>query len=202
MDFRQNIISKMGQGTIEAFIFHAVGVSMLFLMHIVLGRLIGPEGYGIYSYTLAVAGILALIVPLGWPTALMRFVAQYSEKQDWGLFRGVFIRSHQTTFISSLFFALLLVAVSYLVNIPSDKALSLRFSALLLPILSFVALRRKALQALHCIKSSIAFEEILLPLLVIILSLATLLSILVKNTSISQTTTKNSSKKQQSNQDD
>jgi O-antigen/teichoic acid export membrane protein len=53
-----------------------------------------------------------------------------------------------------------------------DLALSFRFSALLLPVICFVPLRRKALQALQRVPSSIAFEEIVLPLFAIALSLA------------------------------
>ena len=157
----------MRKGAVESFLLHATGMGLLIAMHIVLARLIGPRDYGIYSYALTITTLLALIVPLGWPTALMRFISQYREDQSWGLLKGAFLRAHQITFGSSCFTATVLFAASYIRAIPSDMTTSLRFASLLLPILSFVGLRRKALQGLQCIKASITFEEILLPVLVI-----------------------------------
>ena len=164
---QDSILAQMRKGAVESFLLHATGMGLLIAMHIVLARLIGPRDYGIYSYALTITTLLALIVPLGWPTALMRFISQYREDQSWGLLKGAFLRAHQITFGSSCFTATVLFAASYIRAIPSDMTTSLRFASLLLPILSFVGLRRKALQGLQCIKASITFEEILLPVLVI-----------------------------------
>ena len=161
------ILSRLRRGTVEAFVLHAIGFGLLFLMHIVLGRAVGTEGYGTFSYALALAGVLAIIVPLGWPTALMRFVAQYVGQQHWGLLRGAVRRAYQITFLSAVLAASGLWGLSYWSGISSELATSLRFAAILLPLLAFVGLRRKALQGLQRIKSSIAIEEVFLPLLVI-----------------------------------
>jgi O-antigen/teichoic acid export membrane protein len=40
-------------GTAEAFVLRLAGFGVLFLMHVVLARRLGPEGYGVINYTLA-----------------------------------------------------------------------------------------------------------------------------------------------------
>lgn len=157
----------MRRGTVEAFVLHAAGIGLLFLMHTILGRALGTEGYGTFSYALTLAGVLAIVVPLGWPTALMRFIAQYVEQQRWELLRGAIQRAYQITLFSAALAAVALWAISHWNRVSPDLATSLRFAALLLPLLAFVGLRRKALQGLQRVKASIAVEEIFLPLVVI-----------------------------------
>lgn len=141
---------------------------MLFGMHAAITRSIGTEGYGVFSYAVALAGLLAVIVPLGWPTALMRFVAGYREEGRWGLLRGVVARSYQITGLTAVIAALALWGASYLGFVPEEISTSMRFAAPILPFLSFVALRRKALQGLQRVRYSIIPEEILVPTLVLL----------------------------------
>jgi O-antigen/teichoic acid export membrane protein len=162
------ILSRLRRGAIEAFVLHAVGFGLLFAMHTALGREVGPRGYGMFSYAFALSSLLAALVPLGWPTALMRFVAQYVEQQEWGLLRGALRRSYQITFLSAAVATVALLGISYLNLVSPDLNTSLRFSAVLLPLLAFVGLRRRALQGLRRIKSSIVPEEIVIPLLVLV----------------------------------
>lgn len=167
MTVKHGSSSRLWRGTVEAFVLRAAGIGLLFLMHSVLGRLIGPEGYGSFSYALALAGLLSVVVPLGWPTALMRFIAQYVEHQRWGLLHGAILRAHQITFIFSGLVALALWTITYWKDFTPSMVTSLRFAAVLLPLLAFVALRRKAFQGLERVKASIIPEDIILPLLVV-----------------------------------
>lgn len=161
------ITPGLRRGTVEAFVLRAGGVGLLFVMHAALGRTIGTAGYGTFSYVLALTSVLAVMVPLGWPAALMRFIAQYVEQEKWGLLQGVVRRAYEITLASSLAASLALVAVSLFDGLSRELAVSLRFSALLLPFLAFVGLRRRALQGLRKIKASIVPEEVLLPLVVL-----------------------------------
>jgi O-antigen/teichoic acid export membrane protein len=142
------------------------GVGLLFLMHAVFARSIGPSGYGIFAYALAMTAVLSSLVPLGWPTALLRFISEYVEGERWGLLKGALRRSYQTTFLVSIVAALILYGASYLVQ--GDTAIGMRYAALLLPLSSFVGLRRKALRALGKLKTSIVLEDIGLPSLAIV----------------------------------
>lgn len=162
------IRARLRRGSMEAFALHGVGAVLLFGMHAAITRSIGVEDYGVFNYSVALAGVLAVIVPLGWPTALMRFVAGYREERRWGLLRGVVTRAYQITGLTAGVAAVALWGSSYLGFVPPEIAVSMRFAALILPFLSFVALRRKALQGLQRVKYSIIPEEILVPLLVLL----------------------------------
>ncbi len=163
----QDILSRLRRGTIETFVLKVSSIGLIFLMNSTLSRFIGPKDYGTFSYVLALAGLLSIIVLLGWPIALMRFISQYIEQQQWSLLRGVILKAHQITFIFSVLVALFLWGITYWQQIHHDLAISLRFAALLLPFLAFSGLRRKAFQGLQLIKASIIPDEIILPILVI-----------------------------------
>jgi O-antigen/teichoic acid export membrane protein len=136
-------------------------------MNALMGRYLGTESYGTFAYSLTLASILAVIVPLGWPNVVMRLVTEYKETARWGLLRGILVKAFQITTGTSILASLILLAVSFLSAIPSHIALSLRFAALILPFVGLVDLRRKAFRGLLLVKPSILPDEILLPLLVI-----------------------------------
>ena len=161
----RSVFSRLKRGTVEAFVLHAAGVGLLFVMHAVFARAVGQGGYGSFSYALAITAVLGVVAPLGWPTALLRFLTEYAEGERWSLLRGVLRRAYQTTFVVSGLISLALVGLSYLV--PEDASAGLLYAALLLPLVSFVGLRRKALQAVGRVRASILFEEVLLPVIAI-----------------------------------
>lgn len=162
-----NVLSRLRRGTAESFLVHAFGFGLLFLMHAVLARAVGVDGYGVFSYAVALTSLLAVVVPLGWPAALVRFVAQYAEQGRWGMLRGVVTRAYQVTLLTTLVTTLFLGALSLWDRLPPSVSDGLWYAAVLLPMLAFVELRRRALQGLRRYKASIFPEEVLLPLLVI-----------------------------------
>ena len=66
-----------------------MGLGLTLLVHFVLARTIGPEGLGIYAYVLAWVMVLVLLAKLGLEQTLLRFVADYREREDWQLVRAV-----------------------------------------------------------------------------------------------------------------
>ncbi len=160
------MLSRLRRGTVESFLLHAFGFGLLFVMHAVLARAVGVDGYGVFSYAIALTSLLAVVVPLGWPAALVRFVAQYAAQRHWGMLRGVVRRAYQVTLVTAGVTALSLGALSYWDRLPPAVAGSLWYAAVLLPMMAFVELRRRALQGLGRFKASILPEEVLLPLVV------------------------------------
>lgn len=60
-----------------------------FLLAVLLGRLLGQEGFGIYMVAVAVAGVLEAVAEAGPRTATVRFVAHHLERGDPDRARGV-----------------------------------------------------------------------------------------------------------------
>ncbi|MFW6089999.1 MAG: oligosaccharide flippase family protein, partial [Gemmatimonadota bacterium] len=65
------------------------------VVSILLARMLGPEGYGIYAFAYAVIMLLALPAQAGLPTLLVREVARYEADERWGLLAGLLRRSNQ-----------------------------------------------------------------------------------------------------------
>ncbi|EDX72473.1 MatE family [Coleofasciculus chthonoplastes PCC 7420] len=162
-----SITRLLKRGVIESFFLRALGAVLLFLMHSLVARLIGSKNYGTFSYALIIVNILSVVVSLGWPTALVRFIVQYQEKQQWSLLHGIVLRASQMTMFFSILVSLVLWVISYTQSIPNNIILSCRFAALLLPLFALVNLRKKVFQALRRIKTSIILEELILPLTIL-----------------------------------
>lgn len=140
-----------------------LGVGLLFLLHLVLARQLGDESYGTFSFVITLLGILSIVVPLGFDTALMRFIPQYREKLDWSAMRAIVARAHHLTLVISFILASVIWWVSWFAPFSENVSASLRIAAVMLPITAFSALRRKALIGLQRHKSSVVGEEIMLP---------------------------------------
>ncbi len=168
MDAEQSALMRLRRGAVEAFLLRVLGAGLLFSMHAVIARVLGKEGFGMFSYAVALAGLLAFVMPLGWTTALLRFVTEYREQKRWGLMKGSIITAHGVAFVSVTLTALALWGVAHAIPMSQDMARSLQYASLLLPLLTFANLRRGALRSLQCAKESIIPDDIVLPVLVIL----------------------------------
>ena len=67
------------------------GLSMLLrlLVSVVLARLIGAEGLGAYSFAIAIVGVVAIPVQLGFPQFVVRYCAIYMRRGDTALMKGL-----------------------------------------------------------------------------------------------------------------
>lgn len=77
------------------------------VMGIVLARMLGPGGYGVYAYAFALMNLLLVIAEAGVPNLLMREVAASAARGEWGLLRGALRRSVQFVTLASTTVALL-----------------------------------------------------------------------------------------------
>ena len=165
---KNSILSRLRRGAIEAFVLRGIGLGLVFLMHTMLARTIASSGYGAFSYSVALAEILAVFVSLGLPNALLRFIAEYVEHGQWRLLRGLLLRTNQVILLSAFLIAFAVLGVSYLLSLSPGRAMSLRFAPILLFFLAFIKLHGKALQSFQYIKLSVILESVTLPLLVVV----------------------------------
>ncbi|MFC3105697.1 flippase [Salinisphaera aquimarina] len=132
----------------------AIKVANLFLMlgtTVVIARVLGPSGYGVYAYVLAIASLLAIPVQFGFPTLVVRETAKFQARQDWSRLRGVWIWSSVTVAISSLVITALLFATKGLWGLlfsPQESG-TFAWALILVPILALGMLRGAALRGLR-----------------------------------------------------
>lgn len=80
-------------------------------MEIVLARVLGGVEYGVYTYALAWATLLAIPTTLGFGTALLRYVGSFSGSGQLGLLKGVVLRSWQMVLSASVIATFILFLV-------------------------------------------------------------------------------------------
>ena len=160
---RLNSSNELLRRVIEAFMFRGVGFLLLFVMHLTLGRILGPDGYGVFNFGLMTASLLVIFASLGWPTAIMRLFAEYSAVKEWGLLIGASKRAVQIVLFTSLLFSLALFSIAQLDYFHAGQQTGLRFAALLIPVLALIGLIRRGFIAFDRTNTSIALEDVLIP---------------------------------------
>lgn len=91
---------------------------------IVVARSLGTQGYGVYSFAMALLTLLMVLAGLGMPNLLVREVASSEVWQDWPNLRGIIVRSTQLVFIWSAILSTAgtaIVLAGYEVNNASQK---------------------------------------------------------------------------------
>lgn len=168
---------KFIRGFLVAFAVGGLAQGALLVMHVLLGRKIGPEAYGVFSFALGVATLLARVAPFGWHTAVTRFIAQYTVEKAWGLLRGVVRRSDQVTYITAAVAATATFALARAGVLEPQVSRGLEYAALMLPFLAVKFLRRRQLMGLHKAKLGLFLDEGAAPsMMIVVLVLAEITS--------------------------
>ena len=71
-------------------------------MQVLLARWMGAAQYGIYEYVISIGTFLGFLAGLGLPNCLLRFIPQYSVREEWGKLRGIVWGSWRYVFFSSV----------------------------------------------------------------------------------------------------
>jgi O-antigen/teichoic acid export membrane protein len=115
------------------------GASLTLLLTVVLARVLGPSGYGVYSYAVALVTLTAVLSQLGLPTLVVRETARYQSVLQWDRMRGLFIRASQivaTTSVLGIGILLTILAI-FKDLIPSSQMQAIIFALVLVPMVSF-----------------------------------------------------------------
>ena len=84
------ILPNLLKGAGFAVALRAFGAILALILNVIIGRLLGPEGAGLYYLGLAVCTVSAVVVRLGIDQALLRQVSTFATRRDWGRAVGVF----------------------------------------------------------------------------------------------------------------
>ena len=143
-----------------------------FITGILLARLLGASGFGIYTYAFTWTQLLSLGATLGLDNLIVREVAIYQSKSTWNLMRGLLRWANQIVLAVSVGLALGAIGVAWGLNIQANSEQFSTFcvAMLLIPIESLRNLRLAAMRGLHKILIGLLPEWILAPLLLLVLS--------------------------------
>jgi len=140
---------------------------------VILARILGPEGYGTYAYALALVTLLSVPAQFGLPTLVVREVAAYHVKEQWGLMRGLLLRANQAVVAVSLGFAAVTGAIALALGerFSQEQLATFAWALVLLPLIALGNLRGAALQGLRHVVTGQLPEQLLRPGMLVVLLL-------------------------------
>ena len=84
-------------------------IALVLATSIILARLLGPSGYGVYSFSMSLAEVLVVPSLFGLQQLLVREIPAFQTKQAWPFLRGMLRRSNQVVLTISVTLAILVV---------------------------------------------------------------------------------------------
>lgn len=81
--------------TLRNAIVSGAGLGLGLLSQVVLAKVLSIEGYGLYTYVITILGLVMLATRHGWDVLMIRNVAAFRERAEWGLLRGLLRRGFQ-----------------------------------------------------------------------------------------------------------
>ena len=132
-----------------SFLFFRVGG---YIYKVLLGRMLGPAGYGVFGATLPFIGIFQILSAAGFPPAIAKFVAQYKAVGEDEKARQVIVTATKLMMILGVFFGLVMFFsagwIAALYNKP-DWALPLQAVSLIMPFSVVAGAFRGAFQGMY-----------------------------------------------------
>lgn len=131
---------------------------------ILLARILGADGYGIYAYAIAWVGLLSMPSVLGLDQVLVRHVAAYSEKRSWAPLKGLIRFSSGLGLATGLVVGVVSVAVvASLSGMERELQLTLWVTFIVLPAIVGVQLWQAALRGLDRPARGVLLEGVTYP---------------------------------------
>jgi O-antigen/teichoic acid export membrane protein len=158
----------------------AVQIATIFLslsLTVLLARTLGPRGYGIYAWVLALVSLIAIPAQFGLPNLVVRETAKAEVNEEWGLMRGLWFWANAIALSTSLGLAIVGgVAIWLMIDqFSSDQQVTLFLGLLLVPLIALGNIRGAALRGLRKVVLGQLPEHILRPGLLIVLIFAIVL---------------------------
>ncbi|ADE14475.1 polysaccharide biosynthesis protein [Nitrosococcus halophilus Nc 4] len=143
-----------------------VGHTLLMLATtVVLARVLGAEGFGIYAYAYALVQILGIPAQMGLPILVVREVAAYQANAQWGLLKGILRRAFQAVGVIAIVLALAGGSVAWVFSerFSQEYLTTFAWALLLLPLIALGNLRGAALRGLRKVIQGQLPEHVLRP---------------------------------------
>ena len=88
---------RLARDTAGVMAIQALSMGLGFAVSVVLARLLGVREFGLYSLAMSVLGLLVVPATFGFPQLLVREIAAYRVKGEWGLIRGLLRFARRTS---------------------------------------------------------------------------------------------------------
>ena len=163
--------------TYRTFLIKITAMGITIIISVLLARLLGVEGYGIYAYVLSWVNLLSIFAVFGIDRLLIRETAVHTNIANWGYVRGVLNWGNWLSLCIATTLALSAAGIAWLLENESNRVVvqSLWIALILLPFMAVTALRRATLQGLHKVALGQIPDDIVRPVVYALLLIITFL---------------------------
>lgn len=115
----EQLVQKLKSGVFAVVGLRIIGLGFAFIMNLILARLLGTRGVGIYFETFAIANALSIIGQFGFNNAVLRLISEAKDKEDLESIAGIRRQSFIFVTLLTLFLVgiFIMLASSIAVNI-------------------------------------------------------------------------------------
>lgn len=168
---KQTIKGKLAGQAIWSILIKIVYTIITPLTVVLLARILGPEHFGIYAFTISVMTLLSVPTKLGFPMVIIRYASNYFHNKDYNKLKGLFSFTNAIVFIISLLIistSLILIINDYF-SLETENRLALIYGIPLILILGLEGLRSASLKGIDEVVVGQIPEMIIRPLIFLIL---------------------------------
>lgn len=166
--------SQLLRGGIGSGVVKVAGTLLSLAVALVLARILGPGGYGIYAYVYALVTILTIPAQFGLPQLVVRETARAQSCADWSGMCGIWRWASRVAFISSAVLALIggLAIALFSEQFNPLQLATFGWGLALVPALVLARLRGAALRGLRHVVVGQMPDTLLRPALLVVLVMA------------------------------
>lgn len=160
-------LKEILEGASVTFALRSTGFIFTFGFNLMLARMLGPDGAGLFFLSISIITVASVIARMGFDNAILRFAAETSVKKDWGALIGLFKKSTSLCLAtSSLLMVIILAYAPRIADIIFQEPLltePLRWMTPIIPSISILFLHTELLKGLKKIKLSQIIQGTCLP---------------------------------------
>lgn len=162
-------MKEVVRGAATAFMLKALGAGLSFGFNVLLARLLGAKGAGVYYLALTVTTIASVLGRIGLDNTLLRFTAANAAQEDWDKVAGIYRMGIRIAVCASTLATLIVVISAPWIaqGIFSEKSLTdpLRLMAFGILPMSLLTLHAELLKGLKRIRDAMLVQGVGLPIL-------------------------------------
>ncbi len=168
------LVGVLSRGAGAGLLTFIAGVLAAMLAQLVLARILGVDGFGVYAYSLSLLALASMVARLGMDTGLVRFAAAYRVGHRWAELRGLLRFADRWVATVGVGLGLAGAGATWLIGDRLDPELrhTLLIACALVPVVALLGLRTGAMQGLRRVAVGRVPELLVRPLFVAVLAFA------------------------------
>jgi O-antigen/teichoic acid export membrane protein len=159
-------------GSAVAFVLRIAGVFLVFLQDVAMGRWLGAEGYGVFSFFRSVFITISLVAIFGLNISSVKFTSIYfNDKKSWAHLRGFVLWSKALVFLNSAIAVAVVLVFAWFFFTDQSHQFLMTFCAAscLIPLVSLSKLHQGFLRGLERVACALLPEEVIVPAVTLLL---------------------------------